>query len=161
MVVSPATLSTSCSTSPSSSSNLLMPLVLGPDGAPTAAPLGVAGAAGVLLLANRKGPSSGSSGGSKGDKRSGGLSAGPVPGTLHSASSSDLSYQHHLQQQQMMQQMQNVDGQRHIFQENTYKKITPCDVCSQVLRGMNLNLQLFQYLVSVISLAKFLVEFVF
>ena len=23
----------------------------------------------------------------------------------------------------------------HIFLENTYKKITPCDVCSQVLRG--------------------------
>ena len=24
---------------------------------------------------------------------------------------------------------------RHIFQENTYRKITPCDVCSQILRG--------------------------
>ena len=23
----------------------------------------------------------------------------------------------------------------HVFLENTYKKITPCDVCSQVLRG--------------------------
>ena len=23
----------------------------------------------------------------------------------------------------------------HIFQENTYKRITPCDVCSEVLRG--------------------------
>ncbi|EFX79902.1 hypothetical protein DAPPUDRAFT_7135, partial [Daphnia pulex] len=29
----------------------------------------------------------------------------------------------------------NQEGQRHVFQENTYKKITPCDVCSQVLRG--------------------------
>jgi len=24
---------------------------------------------------------------------------------------------------------------RHIFQENTYRKITPCDVCSQILKG--------------------------
>ena len=23
----------------------------------------------------------------------------------------------------------------HIFQEYTYKKITPCDICSQILRG--------------------------
>ena len=23
----------------------------------------------------------------------------------------------------------------HVFQEYTYKKITPCDVCSQILRG--------------------------
>jgi len=25
--------------------------------------------------------------------------------------------------------------ENHIFQEYTYKKITPCDICSQVLRG--------------------------
>ena len=23
----------------------------------------------------------------------------------------------------------------HVFQEYTYKKITPCDICSQILRG--------------------------
>lgn len=27
------------------------------------------------------------------------------------------------------------DPDAHNFQEYTYKKITPCDVCSQVLRG--------------------------
>lgn len=27
------------------------------------------------------------------------------------------------------------DGENHNLQEYTYKKITPCDVCSQVLRG--------------------------
>lgn len=27
------------------------------------------------------------------------------------------------------------DSEAHNFQEYTYKKITPCDVCSQVLRG--------------------------
>lgn len=27
------------------------------------------------------------------------------------------------------------DSDVHNFQEYTYKKITPCDVCSQVLRG--------------------------
>jgi len=32
--------------------------------------------------------------------------------------------------------MEGANNQKHIFQENTYKKITPCDVCSQVLRGM-------------------------
>jgi hypothetical protein len=26
----------------------------------------------------------------------------------------------------------------HIFQEYTYKKITPCDICSQILRGKKL-----------------------
>ncbi len=25
--------------------------------------------------------------------------------------------------------------ENHIFQEYTYKKITPCDICSQILRG--------------------------
>lgn len=29
-----------------------------------------------------------------------------------------------------------LDGENHNLQEYTYKKITPCDVCSQVLRGM-------------------------
>ncbi|PSN45512.1 hypothetical protein C0J52_13160 [Blattella germanica] len=29
----------------------------------------------------------------------------------------------------------NLDATAHTFQEYTYKKITPCDVCSQVLRG--------------------------
>lgn len=29
------------------------------------------------------------------------------------------------------------DSDAHNFQEYTYKKITPCDVCSQVLRGKN------------------------
>ena len=24
---------------------------------------------------------------------------------------------------------------QHVFQEYTYKKITPCDICSQILRG--------------------------
>lgn len=28
-----------------------------------------------------------------------------------------------------------ADSEAHNFQEYTYKKITPCDVCSQVLRG--------------------------
>lgn len=28
-----------------------------------------------------------------------------------------------------------TDPDAHNFQENTYKKITPCDVCSQILRG--------------------------
>ena len=28
----------------------------------------------------------------------------------------------------------------HVFLENTYKKITPCDVCSQVLRGESILL---------------------
>ena len=28
---------------------------------------------------------------------------------------------------------------QHIFQEYTYKKITPCDVCGQILRGKYLN----------------------
>ena len=27
----------------------------------------------------------------------------------------------------------------HVFLENTYKKITPCDICSQVLRGKMTN----------------------
>ncbi|XP_045485684.1 uncharacterized protein LOC110999062 isoform X2 [Pieris rapae] len=31
--------------------------------------------------------------------------------------------------------MRGVDSEAHNFQEYTYKKITPCDVCSQVLRG--------------------------
>lgn len=30
------------------------------------------------------------------------------------------------------------DGENHNLQEYTYKKITPCDVCSQVLRGKSL-----------------------
>ena len=42
----------------------------------------------------------------------------------HAGSTIDLAYQ-----------FANEGQQRHIFQENTYKKITPCDVCSQVLRG--------------------------
>lgn len=59
---------------------------------------------------------------------------------LHQAvSSSDL-----LAYQQQQQGSSSVppfveggpNGQKHIFQENTYKKITPCDVCSQVLRGI-------------------------
>ena len=55
--------------------------------------------------------------------------AAGVSGAFHSTmSSSDLVQHHHL--------MQNPEGQRHVFQENTYKKITPCDVCSQVLRGI-------------------------
>lgn len=29
------------------------------------------------------------------------------------------------------------ESEHHNLQEYTYKKITPCDVCSQVLRGMN------------------------
>ncbi|CAG2057231.1 unnamed protein product, partial [Timema podura] len=32
-------------------------------------------------------------------------------------------------------QAANADPSVHAFQEYTYKKITPCDVCSQVLRG--------------------------
>jgi hypothetical protein len=28
-----------------------------------------------------------------------------------------------------------VDSENHNLQEYTYKKITPCDVCGQVLRG--------------------------
>ena len=28
-----------------------------------------------------------------------------------------------------------IPEQAHIFQEYTYKKITPCDICSQILRG--------------------------
>lgn len=28
-----------------------------------------------------------------------------------------------------------IDSDNHNLQEYTYKKITPCDVCSQVLRG--------------------------
>lgn len=31
--------------------------------------------------------------------------------------------------------MRGGDSEAHNFQEYTYKKITPCDVCSQVLRG--------------------------
>ncbi|XP_047507505.1 uncharacterized protein LOC125051319 isoform X5 [Pieris napi] len=31
--------------------------------------------------------------------------------------------------------MRGIDSEAHNFQEYTYKKITPCDVCSQVLRG--------------------------
>lgn len=31
--------------------------------------------------------------------------------------------------------MRGADSEAHNFQEYTYKKITPCDVCSQVLRG--------------------------
>ena len=30
---------------------------------------------------------------------------------------------------------QAMSENAHIFQEYTYKKITPCDVCSQILRG--------------------------
>lgn len=56
---------------------------------------------------------------------------GNASGTFHSTiSSSDLAHHHHHHHL-----LQHPDGQRHIFQENTYKKITPCDVCSQVLRG--------------------------
>lgn len=29
--------------------------------------------------------------------------------------------------------------ENHIFQEYTYKKITPCDICSQILRGKSLS----------------------
>ena len=68
----------------------------------------------------------------------------PMGGKLHpphyrqlhmTASSSDL-----LTYQQGTAVAAFLDGagpnsQKHIFQENTYKKITPCDVCSQVLRG--------------------------
>lgn len=32
-----------------------------------------------------------------------------------------------------------VDSENHNLQEYTYKKITPCDVCSQVLRGEYLD----------------------
>lgn len=32
-----------------------------------------------------------------------------------------------------------VDGENHNLQEYTYKKITPCDVCSQVLRGKHIK----------------------
>ena len=28
----------------------------------------------------------------------------------------------------------------HIFQEYTYKKITPCDICSQILRGRHVKI---------------------
>lgn len=30
-----------------------------------------------------------------------------------------------------------IDSDAHTLQEYTYKKITPCDVCSQVLRGQS------------------------
>ncbi|ENN73282.1 hypothetical protein YQE_10046, partial [Dendroctonus ponderosae] len=33
------------------------------------------------------------------------------------------------------------DPDAHNFQENTYKKITPCDVCSQILRGRIRSMQ--------------------
>nr|CAD7262092.1 unnamed protein product [Timema shepardi] len=36
-------------------------------------------------------------------------------------------------------QAANADPSVHAFQEYTYKKITPCDVCSQVLRGESLR----------------------
>lgn len=38
------------------------------------------------------------------------------------------------------------DPDAHNFQEYTYKKITPCDVCSQVLRGRQTACALFIYL---------------
>lgn len=38
--------------------------------------------------------------------------------------------------------MRGGDSDVHNFQEYTYKKITPCDVCSQVLRGKFFILEL-------------------
>ena len=32
----------------------------------------------------------------------------------------------------------------HIFQEYTYKKITPCDICSQILRGELKRINIFE-----------------
>ena len=84
----------------------------------------------IWRIAIRKSPSSSS----KAEKQRSNA-AGPAPtGAFHSAlSSSDLLQPHH---HHHLLQQQHPDGQRHIFQENTYKKITPCDVCSQVLRGI-------------------------
>ncbi|XP_046447045.1 uncharacterized protein LOC124196209 isoform X6 [Daphnia pulex] len=85
----------------------------------------------MAVIALRKSPSSSSSKSERREQRSSNVSAtvaAGVSGAFHSTmSSSDLLQHHHL--------MQNQEGQRHVFQENTYKKITPCDVCSQVLRG--------------------------
>ncbi|KAK4018014.1 hypothetical protein OUZ56_000084 [Daphnia magna] len=84
----------------------------------------------MAVIALRKSPSSSSSKSERQQQRSSVSStvAAGASGVFHSTiSSSDLLQHHHL--------MQNPDGQRHVFQENTYKKITPCDVCSQVLRG--------------------------
>ncbi|KAI9565377.1 hypothetical protein GHT06_009169 [Daphnia sinensis] len=82
------------------------------------------------VATDQKSPSSSSSKSERQQQRSSVSStvAAGASGVFHSTiSSSDLLQHHHL--------MQNPDGQRHVFQENTYKKITPCDVCSQVLRG--------------------------
>ena len=35
----------------------------------------------------------------------------------------------------------------HVFHENTYKRITPCDFCSQVLRGENSEVSMYNLLV--------------
>jgi hypothetical protein len=87
----------------------------------------------IIQIFSRKSPSSSSSKSERREQRSSNVSAtvaAGVSGAFHSTmSSSDLLQHHHL--------MQNQEGQRHVFQENTYKKITPCDVCSQVLRGIH------------------------
>jgi len=36
-----------------------------------------------------------------------------------------------------------LESGTHQFQEYTYKKITPCDVCSQILRGKSRELLIF------------------
>ena len=46
----------------------------------------------------------------------------------------------------------------HLFQEYTYKKITPCDICSQILRGECLARNVMYYVVVRISFKRVVVH---
>lgn len=83
----------------------------------------------------------GGGGGGGGATGGGGGGGGGTPGArdadkknqMYHAVSTIMSMRRNGREREMSQQP--VDAAAHQFQEYTYKKITPCDACSQVLRG--------------------------